>query len=88
MLLRKRDKRLGIYFFLPSGIVIVGIIVYPLLFSLVTSFTTYGFLNPFFNMFVVPQPVEGSYESEQDEKEIHSSSYWLGQFKDELKKCL
>ena len=52
MSLRKRDKRLGIYFFLPSGIVIVGIIVYPLLFSLVTSFTTYGFLNPFFNMFV------------------------------------
>ena len=52
MSLKSRDRKLGIYFFLPAGIVIVGIIVYPLLFSLVTSFTTYGFLNPFFNMFV------------------------------------
>jgi multiple sugar transport system permease protein len=52
MSLKSREKKLGIYFFLPSGIVIAGIIVYPLLFSLVTSFTTYGFLNPFFNMFV------------------------------------
>jgi multiple sugar transport system permease protein len=52
MSLRKENRRWGFYFFIPSGIVIVGIIIYPLLFSLVTSFTTYGFLNPFFNMFV------------------------------------
>jgi multiple sugar transport system permease protein len=50
--LEKRDKRLGFYFFIPAGVIIVGIIIYPLIFSLITSFTTYGFLNPFFNMFV------------------------------------
>ncbi len=52
MSLIKRDKRLGLYFFIPAGVIIVGIIIYPLIFSLITSFTTYGFLNPFFNMFV------------------------------------
>jgi len=50
--LEKRDKNLGLYFFIPAGVIIVGIIIYPLVFSLITSFTTYGFLNPFFNMFV------------------------------------
>jgi multiple sugar transport system permease protein len=50
--LEKRNKRLGFYFFIPAGVIIVGIIIYPLIFSLITSFTTYGFLNPFFNMFV------------------------------------
>jgi multiple sugar transport system permease protein len=48
----KRDRRLGLYFFIPAGVIIAGIIVYPLVFSLITSFTTYGFLNPRFNMFV------------------------------------
>ncbi len=52
MALESRDRKLGIYFFLPAGIIIAGIIVYPLLFSFVTSFTTYGFLNPLFNQFV------------------------------------
>ena len=52
MSLEKRDKNLGLYFFIPAGVIIVGIIIYPLVFSLITSFTTYGFLNPFFNMFV------------------------------------
>lgn len=52
MALKRSEKSLGIYFFLPSGIIIVGVIIYPLLFSLATSFTTYGFLNPFFNQFV------------------------------------
>jgi multiple sugar transport system permease protein len=52
MTIEKLNKRVGIYFFLPSRIVVIGIIVYPLLFSLVTSFTSYGFLNPFFNQFV------------------------------------
>jgi multiple sugar transport system permease protein len=50
--LKDRDKKLGLYFFIPAGAIIIGIIVYPLLFSLATSFTTYGFLNPAFNMFV------------------------------------
>jgi multiple sugar transport system permease protein len=50
--LAKRDRWLGFYFFIPAGVIIAGIIVYPLIFSLVTSFTTYGFLNPSFNMFV------------------------------------
>ncbi|MGQ9615579.1 MAG: carbohydrate ABC transporter permease [Spirochaetota bacterium] len=52
MALKRSEKRLGIYFFLPAGIIIVGVIIYPLLFSLATSFTTYGFLNPFFNQLV------------------------------------
>jgi len=52
MALKSLERKLGIYFFMPSGIVIIGIIVYPLLFALVTSFTTYGFLNPFFNQFI------------------------------------
>ncbi len=52
MALKDREKKLGYYFFIPAGVIIIGIIIYPLLFSLVTSFTTYGFLNPKFNMFV------------------------------------
>jgi multiple sugar transport system permease protein len=52
MALKRSEKRLGLYFFLPAGIIIVGVIIYPLLFSLATSFTTYGFLNPSFNQFV------------------------------------
>jgi multiple sugar transport system permease protein len=46
------EHRFGWTILSPSLLVISGIIVYPLLFSLVTSFTTYGFLNPFFNLFV------------------------------------
>jgi len=52
MTIEKLNKRVGIFFFLPAGVVIIGIIIYPLLFSLVTSFTSYGFLNPFFNQFL------------------------------------
>ena len=52
MNLRRQEKRFGFYLLTPALVIIAGIIVYPLLFSLVTSFSTYGFLNPFFNQFV------------------------------------
>lgn len=52
MNLEEREKKVGFYFFLPAGVVIIGIIIYPLIFSLVISFTTYGFLNPFLNQLI------------------------------------
>jgi multiple sugar transport system permease protein len=52
MSLQKGARKFGWIVLSPSLLVIIGIIVYPLLFSLVASFTTYGFLNPNFNQFV------------------------------------
>jgi multiple sugar transport system permease protein len=48
----RRRRRVGFYFFLPAGVVIFGIIVYPLIVSLLTSLTTYGFIDPTFSVFV------------------------------------
>ncbi|MFW6181339.1 MAG: carbohydrate ABC transporter permease [Spirochaetota bacterium] len=52
MTLERRNKRVGLLFFLPAGLVIFGIIVYPLLVSLVTSFTAYSFIDPSYRVFV------------------------------------
>jgi multiple sugar transport system permease protein len=52
MSLESGAKRFGWVVLSPSLVIIAGIIVYPLLFSLVASFTTYGFLTPSFNQFV------------------------------------
>ena len=52
MSMKRNETRFGWTILSPALVIIVGVIVYPLLFSLATSFTTYGFLNPFFNQFV------------------------------------
>ncbi len=52
MSLEKGARKFGWIVLSPSLLIIAGIILYPLLFSLVASFTTYGFLNPNFNQFV------------------------------------
>jgi multiple sugar transport system permease protein len=52
MSLRRDETRFGWTILSPALVIVVGIIVYPLLFSLAASFSTYGFLNPHFNLFV------------------------------------
>jgi multiple sugar transport system permease protein len=50
--LERRNKRVGLYFFLPAGVVIFGIIIYPLIISLITSFTAYSFIDPSYSVFM------------------------------------
>ncbi len=52
MSMRTDAQRFGWAVLSPSLLIILGIIIYPMLFSLVASFTTYGFLNPSFNLFI------------------------------------
>jgi len=52
MSLRRDELKFGWSILSPSLVIIVAIIIYPLLFSLVASFTTYGFLHPSFNEFI------------------------------------
>jgi multiple sugar transport system permease protein len=52
MSLKRDETRFGWTILSPALVITLGVIVYPLLFALVASFTTYGFLNPFFNQFV------------------------------------
>jgi multiple sugar transport system permease protein len=52
MSLKREETRFGWTILSPALAITFGVIVYPLLFALAASFTTYGFLNPHFNQFV------------------------------------
>ena len=49
---RAKNKLLGYLLFLPSGVILIAIVLCPLIWALITSFTTYTFVFPVWDTFV------------------------------------